>query len=534
MRNYSIKSYGAAIAGLTGLVAHMLLAPSVEANDPSARRHIRPAAAQAPFDPHHQSILRLTERDGFPLHRSIKIGRNKSLMIEVPHELRDVIVSSPDIVDAVVQSSNRVYLIGKKVGQANAFFFDSTGQQIATFELIVEHDTVVLDTLFKRLLPGSNIKTEVLNETVILTGSVRNPADASRAADIASRFITTPTAEVNDRHAKKVINLLQVEAEEQVMLRVKVAEVERSVLKQFGINFNAELNIGNFATGLVTDNAFPLTTVAGLGKALQAGTNPAVPMGTGCSVVGTQIPNSGRPIMGSSGGYNFWNSGNNCLSHAIKALERNGLVKTLAEPNLTAISGESAKFLAGGEYPVPVSADNGQIGISFKEFGVSVAFTPIVLSEGRINLKIETEVSELSDAGSVQLSGVGIPALKKRKAQSTVELPSGGTLAMAGLISEDTRKNIDGLPGLKDLPMLGTLFRSQDFIKKETELVILVTPYVARPSAMRDMARPTDGLAPASDLKSNLLGHMNRVYGKNVPTEAQGGLKDGTIGFIVD
>jgi pilus assembly protein CpaC len=267
---------------------------------------------------------------------------------------------------------------------------------------------------------------------------------------------------------------------------------------------------------------------------LQAGTNPAVPMGTGCSVVGTQIPNSGRPIMGSSGGYNFWNSGNNCLSHAIKALERNGLVKTLAEPNLTAISGESAKFLAGGEYPVPVSADNGQIGISFKEFGVSVAFTPIVLSEGRINLKIETEVSELSDAGSVQLSGVGIPALKKRKAQSTVELPSGGTLAMAGLISEDTRKNIDGLPGLKDLPMLGTLFRSQDFIKKETELVILVTPYVARPSAMRDMARPTDGLAPASDLKSNLLGHMNRVYGKNVPTEAQGGLKDGTIGFIVD
>jgi pilus assembly protein CpaC len=180
MRNCKLKSYGAAFAGLTGLVANLLLAPVAEAADYSNRRGIKPAAAQAAFDPHHQSIVRLSERD-FPLHRGIKLGRNKSMLIEVPVELRDVIVSSPDIVDAVVQSSNRVYLIGKKVGQANAFFFDTNGQQIATIELIVEHDTVVLDTLYKRLLPGSNIKTEVLNETVILTGTVRNPADQPAA-----------------------------------------------------------------------------------------------------------------------------------------------------------------------------------------------------------------------------------------------------------------------------------------------------------------------------------------------------------------
>lgn len=534
MRNYSFRSFGVAIAGLTGLVAQMLVAPVVEAADYSGRKNIRSAATAPLFESDHQSILRLSERDGFPIHRGIKLGRNKSMLIEMPYELRDVIVSSPDIVDAVVQSSNRVYLIGKKVGQANAFFFDANGQQIATLELVVEHDTAVLDTLFRRLLPGSNIKTEILNETVILTGSVRNPADASRAADIASRFIVTPVPEADTRHGKKVINLLQVEAEEQVMLRVKVAEVERSVLKQFGINMNAQLQFGNFATGILTDNAFPLTSVAGLGKALQAADNTAKPFGDGCSIVGSKVEGTDRPLMSSSGIGSFWGTGNNCLSHAIKALERNGLIKTLAEPNLTAISGESAKFLAGGEFPVPVSNNQGQVSIDFKEFGVSVAFTPVVLSEGRINLKIDTEVSELTDAGAVQLSGVSIPALKKRKANSVVELPSGGTLAMAGLLSEDTRKNIDGFPGLKDLPMLGTLFRSQDFIKRETELVVLVTPYVARPSAMHKMAKPTDGLAPPSDLKSNLLGHMNRVYGNNVPARAHGGLKDGTIGFIVD
>lgn len=535
MRNYSLKSYGAAITGLTGLVALVILAPAVEAADYSGRRNMRPAAASLPFESDHQSMMRFSERDGLPIHRSIKLGRNKSMLIEVPQELRDVIVSSPDIVDAVVQSSNRVYLIGKKVGQANAFFFDINGQQIATLELVVEHDTAVLDTLFKRLLPGSNIKTEILNETVILTGSVRNPSDASRAADIASRFITTPTPESNERQAKKVINLLQVEAEEQVMLRVKVAEVERSVLKQFGINMSAELKLGNLSTGIMTNNAFPLTTVNGLGAATQAFRHNDQPFGAGCDVASSDAVASGMDkSFVTSGVSSILSMGSSCLSHAMKALERNGLIKTLAEPNLTAISGESAKFLAGGEFPVPVSNNNGQIGITFKEFGVSVAFTPIVLSEGRINLKIDTEVSELTDAGSVQIAGVAIPALKKRKANSVVELPSGGTLAMAGLLSEDTRKNIDGFPGLKDLPMLGTLFRSQDFIKRETELVVLVTPYVARPSAMHKLAKPTDGLAPASDLKTNLLGHINRVYGSKMPASAGASLKDGTIGFIVD
>lgn len=531
MRKLSRQPRALIATGLAGLIALAFVqAPfgSAYANGGNGKRHVAaPPPTVASLD--HQSVVRLTERDGFPIHKVLRLGRNKSMLVELPRHLRDVIVSNPDLMDAVVQSANRVYLIGKKVGQANIFFFDSNGEQIVTFEITIEHDTAILDTMFRRLIPGSAIKTEMLNDTVILTGSVRNPADSSRAADIASRFAVTPTSEANTTFKQRVINLLQVEAEEQVMLRVTVAEVERSVLKQFGINLGAELNIGNFATGILTANNFPLT--AGLGSAMKAGTNNTKPHGTGCTLVGDQLqPN----VVSSSGPYGFWGSGNNCVAHALKALERDGLIKTLAEPNLTAISGETAKFLAGGEFPVPVGLNNGQLSISFKEFGVGVSFTPLVLSEGRINLKIETEVSELTDAGGLTLNGFGIPGLKKRQAKSTVELPSGGTLALAGLISEDTRKNIDGMPGLKNLPVLGTLFRSQDFIKRETELVVMVTPYTVRPTARQNLARPTDGLAPASDLKSNLFGHMQRVYGKDVPAVAKGSVKDGSVGFIVD
>lgn len=532
MRNEMKKTYVAWVAGLVGLAGVFYSIPAaVAGGDPY--KGIQAVGAAIPQTPDHQSILRISERDGFPVHRGVKIGRNKSMMLDISRDLRDVIVSNPEIVDAVVQSSSRVYLIGKKGGQANAFFFDASGEQIVTLEITVEQDTAVLDALYKRLLPGSNIKSEILNETLILTGSVRNPSDSTRAADIASRFSVGPTPETDVRFSKKVINLLQVEAEEQVMLRVQVAEVERSVLKQFGINLGTELNIGNFATGIMTANNFPLTTLAGLGGANQVFRQSDRAFGAGCDVAADSV--AGRANSFSTSGITgVWSSGHNCVSQAIKALERNGLVKTLAEPNLTAISGESAKFLAGGEFPVPVSVNGNQIGISFKEFGVGVTFTPVVLSEGRINLKIETIVSELTDSTVVQLNGFTLPGLKKREARSTVELPSGGTLAMAGLLSEDTRKNIDGFPGLKDLPVLGTLFRSQDYIKRETELVVMVTPYLARPNTPRKFARPTDGLAVASDLKSNVLGHMNRIYGKNVPSSTEGGLKDGSIGFIVD
>ena len=313
------------------------------------------------------------------------------------------------------------------------------------------------------------------------------------------------------------------------MLKVTVAEVQRSLLKQFGINIGAEINAGNFVTGLLTANALPLTSAAGLGRLGQIGSDITKPFGTGCSIVLDQIKTD---IIGNSGAFGGAQIGDSCLTHTMRALERNGLIKTLAEPNLTAVSGESAKFLAGGEYPVPSVDSDGKIGITFKEFGVGVSFTPVVLSEGRISLKIETEVSELTNTGGLTLAGTTIPALKKRQAKSTVELPSGGSIAMAGLISEDTRQNIDGFPGLKDVPILGTLFRSRDFVKQETELVVIVTPYMVRATSRQELARPLDGLAEASDLKANFLGHLNRIYGKG-EAPPPGDLK-GDYGFIVE
>ncbi|MFM9851015.1 MAG: type II and III secretion system protein family protein [Hyphomicrobiaceae bacterium] len=528
------------MAGAAVLAAFASLAASSisQAADPdgpvgrAAKRGDVRFSAPVAFNPDHQSTMKIRESDGLPVHKGIKLGRNKSTLVEMPRELRDVIVSNPEIMDAVVQSSNRVYLIGKKVGQSNAFFFDVNGKQIATLEVAVDHDTSVLESLFTRLIPGSNIRAEVLNDTVILTGTVRSPADAARASSLASRFIVSPTPEADVRQKDKVINMIAIEGEEQVMLQVVVAEMQRSLLKQFGINIGAEINIGNFATGFMTANGLPLTSAAGLARMGHVGSDTTVPIGQGCVAALDEVANLAN-VVGNSGFNNHWRSGNNCSTQVLRALERDGLVRTLAEPNLTAISGETARFLAGGEYPIPVVDSVGKLSVTFKEFGIGVTFTPVVMSEGRINLKIETEVSELTDAGAVVLSGISIPALKKRKANSTVEMPSGGTLAMAGLLSDDTRKNIDGFPGLKDVPMLGTLFRSQDYIKRETELVVLVTPYMVRPTARKQFARPDDGFAPASDLKSNLLGHMNRVYGKGGPLPVDGGLK-GDVGFIVE
>ncbi len=491
------------------------------AGDRSSRSQGAPVAAST-----HRSVFSVRDSNQLPMTKGLAVALNKSLLIELPRELRDVVVSDPATLDVVVQSSNRAYLIGKKYGQANAFFFDVNGERILTLEIQVERDTAVLDALYHRLMPGSEIRTEVLNDTLILTGSVRNPSDATKAIEIARRFAVSMKPGENVVGDLKVINMLAVEGEEQVQLRVTVAEVQRQLLKQFGINIGAIVNTGNFVTSVLTENALPLTAAAGLGTLPIPGINPSA-----SSVL--DVYNSGptATTFGNSGSHGGWSSGGSSIVHTIRALERNGLVRTLAEPNLTAVSGETAKFLAGGEYPIPIVDGNGALAVRFKEFGVALAFTPIVMSEGRISLKIETEVSELTTAGAVSLSNIQIPALKKRNAKSTVELPSGGSIALAGLMSNDVRQNVDGLPGIKDLPILGTLFRSRDYIKQETELVVIVTPYLVRPIARKKLARPSDGLAPATDMKANFLGHLNRIYGKGSMVNA-GSTKD--FGFIVE
>jgi pilus assembly protein CpaC len=499
----------------------------------------------------HESLIRLTEADAGK-RRTVYLGLGKSTMIEMPRPARDIIMSNPQAVDAVVQSSNRIFLMAKGFGESNAFIFDENGDQFATLEIYVKRETADLDALLARLIPGSDITAEVLNNTIILTGTVRTPVDSNRAGQIARQFITAQyqfktasTADgvtlMNQQQTgqgfdnpleSNVINMLAVGGEEQVMLKVTVAEVQRTLLKQFGINIGATINAGNFATSLLTANALPLTTAAGLGSLPIPGIQTT---GDNAGLLTNYNPGptgAGNPF-GNSGIAGGWSNGDARVTHAIRALERAGLMRTLAEPTLTAISGEAAKFLAGGEFPIPVADGQGGITVIFKEFGIGVSFTPTVMSEGRISLKIETEVSELSTAGAVTLGGLSIPALTKREAKSTVEMPSGGSLALAGLISDDVRQNIDGLPGLKDLPVLGTLFRSRDFIKEETELVVIVTPYLVQPVARQKLGAPSDGLAEATDLKGIFLGHLNRIYGHDPAAQPVNDLK-GDYGFIVE
>jgi pilus assembly protein CpaC len=507
------------------------------------------------------TTMRIPANSVFPLSRQINMGGGRSMMIQFPMELRDVMISDPEKVDIILQTSNRVFLVAKKPGAANAFFFDTQGNQIATFEINIGSDLTSLDQLLKRLIPGSNVKSELAGATIVLTGTVRSPIDSQRASDLAKQYaaankgaigaggftststtvgnVTTWQTQSQSSTAaeyKPVINMLSVEADEQVMLKVTVAEVNRTILKQFGINLANSINSGNFSLGAGTNNALPITATAlGGGLPIAGLRHLASPAGAGgCGAV---LPSDGSAFLPQSGLVGGFSAGNSCFSAVMRAFERDGLVRTLAEPTLTAVSGESAKFLAGGEYPVPAAASAGAgggtaFGITFKEFGVAVAFTPQVLSEGRISLKIDTSVSELSNEGAIALFGSQIPSLRKRSATSTVELPSGGSMALAGLISDTTRQNIDGMPGLKDVPILGTLFRSRDFLQNETELVVMVTPYLVRPTARQNLSRPDDGLAAASDLKGNFLGQINRVYGRGKPIP-DGDLK-GSHGFIVD
>jgi pilus assembly protein CpaC len=297
--------------------------------------------------------------------------------------------------------------------------------------------------------------------------------------------------------------MITVEGREQVLLKVSVVEMQRNIIKQFGVNLDALVNTGNFAFAAASALPFPISGALG------------------------------QAVAGAA-----WSDGSSNVSAILQALEQDGLVHILAEPNLTAISGETANFLAGGEFPVPVAQDNAgsatpTITVDFKKFGIGLAFTPVVMSEGLISLKISTEVSELSNEGAVVLSNISIPALKVRRAETAVELPSGGSLVIAGLLSDQSRQAISGYPGLKNLPVIGTLFRSRDFLKSETELVVMVTPYVVKPVARQQLANPDDGFAWASDVNADLLGQMNRIYGRD-PERAPVGNFTGDVGFIVE
>ena len=518
-----------------------------------------PATAATTTGDENARIIQITTGSGAPAHQSITLGVGKSAVVELDTEAHDVLVSSPDVVDAVVRSPKRIFLLGQKTGQTNAFFFDGAGKQVLSLDIRVEKDVTDLATIMRNSLPNSAIKVSAMNDNVILSGSVASASQANQAAELAASFTGDP---------KKVVNMLGIAGGEQVMLKVRIAEMDRNIAKQFGVNVSGTGNIGGVPMALGTANPFGL-----LGHALadasggQFGSSCAgafFPTGsgsasstltTGNNTVNTitngvsstvQTVTTGVPTVTTTA-----NTATSCISPnnaqgILQALEQVGLVHMLAEPNLTAVSGETAKMLAGGEFPVPVAKDNqGNITVDFKTFGVGLSFTPVVLSPGRISLQVSTEDSELTTTGAFTLQGssasagggtgtvggVTIPALAVRRAETTVELPSGGSFAIAGLMQHVTKQVIDGFPGLKDMPVLGALFRSRDYQNDETELVVVITAYLVAPTTEAALAAPTDGFVAPTDPETLLLGRLNAVYKKSdAPVKPQA---SAPIGFVV-
>jgi pilus assembly protein CpaC len=433
-------------------------------------------------------VLKVAASEG--TSRFIPLGIGKSVAIDLPADIKDVLVADPKIANAVIRSSRRVYMIGVTVGQTNIFFFDADGKQIAGFDIAVTRDLNGVRAALKQMMPDADIRIEGVGDGVMLSGSSASAAESQQAYDLASRLVGDGT---------KVVNGIAVRGRDQVMLKVTIAEVQRQIIKQLGINLSGSAGYGSAVVNFNNTNPFPIS--------------------------GT--PNSGIPNIGGT----F-----KSVTANLQAMEQSGVIRILAEPTLTAISGETANFLAGGSfpYPTPPTTAGGAPGFAFQNFGVGLVFTPVVLSEGRISLKVSTEVSELSPENSVTMAGTTVPGLRVRRAETTVEISSGGSLALAGMIQEETKQTISGFPGLMQLPVLGTLFKSRDYRNNQTELMVLVTPYIVRAVAQKELSRPDDGFADPNDQSTVLLGRLNRIYGAAGKTAPPPSEYRGKYGFILD
>ena len=417
-------------------------------------------------------------QQGAPPARELVLEIRKGQLIRLERPAAAVFVADPEVADVQAHSPTLVYVFGRRSGTTTLYAVDENEDVLLRRDVVVEHHLSGLQQVIREVAPDTRIEVRSIDGGIILDGAVRDPVKAQELREIAGRYLG---------ESETLINRLTVAAPTQVNLRVRVAEVSRDVTKLFGINWEGIFSPGDFLFGLATGRAF---TAGGGLPFLRA-------------VDGGGVANS------LSGSYS---NGDVSINGIVDALEREGLVNVLAEPNLTALSGETASFLAGGEFPVPVGQDDdNNITIQFKQFGVSLAFTPTVLSAGRISMRVRPEVSDLSDKGAIKLNDLVIPALSTRRAETTVELGSGQSFAIGGLISNSTRNNLDKVPALGDLPVLGSLFRSTRFQRSESELVIIVTPYLVAPVGAAQLATPRDGLEDPSDLERLIAGSIART-----------------------
>ncbi|HYC02567.1 MAG TPA: type II and III secretion system protein family protein [Azospirillaceae bacterium] len=414
---------------------------------------------------------------------AMAVELNKGTVLRLRTPAASVFVANPEVADVQVMSPTMVTVIGKGAGETTLVAVDGQDQVILNRRVTVIHNLSGLNRSLSELLPGERVSARSVQGGIVLTGSVASAEQAEDARRLAARFVAAET---------DVINRIAIEGPTQIHLRVRVAEVSRKVSKQFGINWEALGTSGNFLFGLARGP--DILDAAGIID--RNGTLENLLLG--------------------------FRTGSTDINVLIDALAEEGLISVLAEPSLTAMAGETASFLAGGEFPIPVAGKEGEIDIQFKQFGVSLAFTPTLSGAGRIGLRVRPEVSQLSAAGAIRINSLEIPALTTRRADTMVELGSGQSFAIAGLLQNNANQSVSKFPILGDMPVLGALFRSTRFQRDESELVIIVTPYLVEPSSTR-LALPTDGLRHADDVEHRLEGRLVDRSSTGVPPFAKPG-----------
>lgn len=440
----------------------------------------------------------------------LSVELNEGRLVRLDQPVNSVFIANADIADVRVKSPRLVYLYGKRAGETTLYAVDENERVIANYRIRVSHNLSGLNQALDRLFPDGGVTATSIDNGLLLTGQVADSSDAENAQRLAQRFISKGEA---------LINRLQVMAPNQVNLRVRVAEVTRSVVRQFGFNWDAIYEGSSFTLGLATGN-------------------PVLLGGQGISPPIIDERFFLTRNLGTNSIFGGGSAGDFDINGLIDLLQQDGLVTVLAEPNLTALSGETASFLAGGEFPIPVGVGDDQIAIQFKEFGVSLSFTPTLLNGNRISMRVRPEVSQLTNAGAIILQNISVPGLTTRRAETTVELASGQSFAIAGLFLDNTLHNVNSVPGLADLPILGNLFRSDRFERNETELMIIVTPYVVTPVNTR-IPVPTDAYVAGAGTQSGSTGTVAQAPNATQATTLNTGSRNaqsarGRSGFIVE
>lgn len=446
----------------------------------------------------------------------MQITLGKAEVVQLSGDVSDVLVADPSIVDVQAIQSNRLYIVGLKIGDTNIITLDANGDVLKRLDVHVSYDLRAIQGLIDSLFPNETIKVSSIHGQILLTGTVSNPEVATKAANIVGHYVSEIQDISNKTSDELISNLLNVRGEQQVMLQVRIIEASRSVLKEFGVdtNFNdpdevtatrifgAQRGRSQFSDTADLNDPNELLLAGGAGLALSKD-----PVALGRALFDTGI------------------SGLGTIGIFLEALEEENLVNILAEPNLTAVSGEQAGFLAGGEFPVPVGRDNvGNIVIEFREFGVSLNFRPTVLSDKRISLQMNTEVSSLDFDNAIKLADVEVPGLDVRRADTTVEVPSGGSLMIAGLLQSESIKGMAGLPGIRKTPVIGDLVKSDSFARNETELVVIVTPVLVEPYADKSRAQSVPAsresplaMAFSANLRRSYVIKDEEIFHANIP-----------------